>query len=103
MTSAYLGISFLKQTRLPEKQLRRFLSYLPQDLLKEYLQHANIYRGKNNRSKHDLIGMTITEKDKTKSYTPEDDDLTQEEANKLLNNNNFAKPPDTHTKPNVAK
>ena len=34
MTSAYLAISFLKQTPLPEKQLRIFLSYLPQERLK---------------------------------------------------------------------
>ena len=62
MTSAYFAISFLKQTPLPEKQLRIFLSYLPQKPLKEYLFNANIYKGKRNMSKHDLIGMIITEK-----------------------------------------
>ena len=36
--------------------------------------------------------MIITEKDISKKYSPEDDDLRQEEAQKLLNNNNFAKP-----------
>ena len=50
MTSAYLAISFLKQTPLPEKQLRIFLSYLPQEPLKEYLFNANIYTGKRNIS-----------------------------------------------------
>lgn len=35
--------------------------------------------------------MIITEKDKSKKYTPEDDGLTQEEAMKILNNN-FSKP-----------
>ena len=34
MTSAYLAISFLKQTPLPEKQLKIFLTYLPQEPLK---------------------------------------------------------------------
>ena len=34
MTSAYLAISFLKQTPLPEKQLKIFLPYLPQEPLK---------------------------------------------------------------------
>ena len=43
MTSAYLAISFLKQTPLPEKQLRILLSYLPQEPLKECLFNANIY------------------------------------------------------------
>ena len=42
MTSSYLAISFLKQSPLPEKLLRIFLSYLPQELLKEYLYNANI-------------------------------------------------------------
>ena len=42
MTSAYLAIYFLRQTPLPEKQLRIFLSYLPQEPLKEYLYNADI-------------------------------------------------------------
>ena len=49
MTSAYLAISFLKQTPLPEKQLRIFLSHLPQEPLKEYLFNANIYKGRRNK------------------------------------------------------
>ena len=90
MTSAYLAISFLKETSLPEKQLRIFLSYLPQEPLKDYLSNANIYK-KRNMSKHDLIGMIISEKSKKIIYTQENDDLTKEEANELLKNNNFAK------------
>ena len=44
MTSAYLAISFLKQTLLPEKQLRVLSSYLPQEPPKEYLYNAGIYK-----------------------------------------------------------
>ena len=62
MTSAYLAISFLKQTPLPEKQLKIFLLYLPKEPLKDYLSNANIYKGRRNMSKHDLIDMIITEK-----------------------------------------
>ena len=91
MTSAYLAISFLKQTPLPEKQLRIFLSYLPQEQLKEYLHNANIYKGRTNISKHDLIDMIISEKDNRKLYIVEDDDLSQEEANLLLKNDNHLK------------
>ena len=70
MTSAYLAISFLKQTPLPEKQIRIFLSYLPQEPLKQYLLNANIYKGRTNISKHDLILLIITEKSKTNNvYT----------------------------------
>ena len=104
MASAYLANSFLKQTPLPEKQLRIFLSYLPQEPLKEYLCNANIYKGRRNMSKHDLIDMIITERSK-KEYARENDDLTKEEA-KLLKNNNFARQelkenisPEAKTKP----
>ena len=62
MASVYLAISFLKQTPLPEKQLRTFLSYLPQELLKHYLSSANIDKGRKNRSKQELIDMTISGK-----------------------------------------
>ena len=37
--------------------------------------------------------MIISEKNKTKPISPEDDDFTLEEATKLLNNNRFAKLP----------
>ena len=91
MTSAYLAISFLKQTPLPEKQLRIFLSYLPQEPLKEYLYNADIYKGKRNMSKIDLIDMVITEKNKKIVYSQVDDDLLKEKANELLKNNSFTK------------
>ena len=42
-------------------------------------------------SKHDLIDMSITGKNKKITYTEENDELTKEEANKLLKNNNFTK------------
>ena len=61
MTSAYLAVSFLKQTPITEKQLI-FLSYLPQEPLKEYLYNADICQGRRNMSEHDLIDMSITEK-----------------------------------------
>ena len=86
MTSPYLGISFLK-TPLLEKQLRIFLSYIPQEPLKEYLYNADIYKGKRNMSKIDLIDMIITEKILKIVYSQEDDDLLKEKANELLKNN----------------
>ena len=91
MTSAYLAISFLKQTPLPEKQLRIFLSYLPQEPLKKYSYNADIYKGKRNMSKIDLIDMVITEKNKKIVYSQVDDDLLKEKANELLKNNSFTK------------
>ena len=84
MASAYIANSFLKQIPLLEKQLRIFLSYLPQEPLKEYLSNANIYKGRRNMSKHYLIDMVITEKSKKIVYTEENDELTKEEAREIL-------------------
>ena len=80
MTSAYLSIAFLKQTPFSEKQFTIFLSYLQQEPLKEYLSDGNIYRGRRNMSKHDLIDMIITGKYKKVRYTQENDELTRKEA-----------------------
>ena len=88
MTSAYLATSFLKQTSLPEKQLRIFLSYLPQKPLKEYLYNADIYK---EGRKHDLTDMIFAEKNKKIVYSQEDDDLPKAKGNELLKNNSFVK------------
>ena len=70
---------------MPEKQLRIFLSHISQQWLKEYLFKANIYNGRRIMNKLDLIDMIISDKDKSKIYTSEDDgDLSQEEINNIL-------------------
>ena len=83
MSSSFLAISLLKQSPLPEKQLIIFLSHLSQQSLKEYLSEANIYNGKINMSKVDLIDMIISNKGKSKIDT-EENNLTQEENNNIL-------------------
>lgn len=62
MTS-YLAITCPKHFIFPEKQLRVFLSYLPQEQLKEYLLHAKMFNDKKNRTNHELTEMIITGKD----------------------------------------
>ena len=42
-------------------------------------------------SKNDLIDMIITVKSRKITYAEGNDELTKEEANELLKNNNFAK------------
>ena len=79
MPSSFLAISLLKQSLLPEKQLRIFLSHLSQLSLKEYLSEANIYKVKRNMNRADLIDMIISNKDNGKI-----DELTQEEINNIL-------------------
>ena len=85
MTSSYLAISILKNSHMPEKQLRIFLSHISQQSLTEYLFKANIDNERRNMNKVDLIDMIISDKDKSKIYTSEDDDdLSQEEINNIL-------------------
>ena len=51
MTTTYLAISSLKQSIIPPMQLKIFLSYLPNELLIEYLSLANVYNGNKPISK----------------------------------------------------
>ena len=46
MTTAYLAISILKQSKIPVDQLKIFLTYVNQKALKEYLNITGIHRGK---------------------------------------------------------
>ena len=83
MSSAYIAISILKNSPIPENHVRIFLSHTSQPALKEYLSKANIYK-ERNISKNDLIDMIISDKDESKIYTSDDNDITQEEANTVL-------------------
>ena len=58
--------------------------------IKDYLHHENIYKGKRNISKQELIDMIITEKNIEARYKPEDD-LPIEEASAILKNSRFVK------------
>lgn len=42
MTSAYIAITVLKHTGIPDKQLRNFLIHVSHTALKEYLYSVNI-------------------------------------------------------------
>ena len=55
MTSAFIGISKLKQSSMSEKQLTNFLFYLSQEALKEYLTNVGMYKGKKRLSKIEFI------------------------------------------------
>ena len=84
MTSAFIAITILKQSSMPEKQLSIFLFYLSQEALREYLFNADIYKGRNRMSKNELIEMTIVGKSKTIKYFDREDELTKEDAIELL-------------------
>ena len=84
MTSAFIAITILKQSSMPEKQLSNFLFYLSQEALREYLFNADIYKGRNRMSKNELIEMTIAGKPKTIKYFDTEDELTKEDAIELL-------------------
>ena len=57
---------------MSEKQLFNFLFYLSQEALKEYLAHAEIYKGKKKLTKNELIEMIITEKPITITHFKKD-------------------------------
>ena len=84
MTSAFIAITILKQSSMPEKQLSNFLFYLSQEALREYLFNADIYKGRNRISKNELIEMTIVGKPKTIKYFDRENELTKEDAIELL-------------------
>ena len=51
MATTYLAISLLRHSIIPHTQLKIFLSYLPIELLLEYLSLANVYDGKKKKFK----------------------------------------------------
>ena len=87
MTSAFLAISTLKQSSLPEKQLSNFLFYLSQEALREYLLNADIYKRKKRMSKSDLVDMAITGVPRNIRYFDKEDELTMDKALEILSNN----------------
>lgn len=70
---SYSAISILKQSIIHQKQLDSFLSFLPQDSLIEYLRFTKTYNGRTNRSKYELIGLIIEEKDREQYIDAHDD------------------------------
>ena len=84
MTSAFIAITILKQSSMPEKQLSNFLFHLSQQALREYLFNADIHKGREKMSKNELVEMIITGKPKTIKYFDREDELTKEDAIELL-------------------
>ena len=84
MGSAYLAISFLKQSPLTKKQLGIFLLSLTEDALEEYLFFSGLWENNKYRPKHELTDMVVTGKDKREIYHCDFDDSTYEEANYVL-------------------
>ena len=88
MTTTYLAISLLKQSIIPSMQLKIFLSYLPNELLLEYLSLANVYNGNKPISKSVLIDLIVYDSYSVENvYTEKDNKLTIDEINKLLSRN----------------
>ena len=88
MTTTYLGISLLKQSIIPPMQLKIFLSYLPNELLLEYLSLANVYNGNKPVSKSVLIDLIVYDSYSVENmYTEKNNKLTIDEINKLLSRN----------------
>ena len=83
MTTAYLAISILKLSKLPNDQLKIFLTYVNQKTLKEYLNITGIYRGKRNLTTLELIDLIIN--GNKSNNTNKNNELTIDEVSNTLN------------------
>ena len=83
MTTAYLAISILKLSKIPNDQLKIFLTYVNQKALKEYLNITGIYRGKRNLTTLELIDLIIN--GNKSNNTNKNDELPIDEVNNILN------------------
>ena len=86
MTSAYLAMSFLKQSIIPIEQLKIFLSQVNQKALKEYLSLSNICNNKKKLSTSELIDLIINGNPKN-NVKKNNNELSIDEFNESLNNN----------------
>ena len=83
MTTAYLATSILKLSKIPNDQLKIFLTYVNQKALKEYLNVTGIYRGKKNLTILELIDLIIN--GNKSNNTTKNNELTIDEVNNILN------------------
>ena len=83
MTTAYLAISILKLSKIPNDQLKIFLTYVNQKALKEYLNITGIYGGKRNLTTLELIDLIIN--GNKSNSTNKNNELTIDEVSNTLN------------------
>ena len=83
MTTAYLATSILKLSKIPNDQLKIFLTYVNQKALKEYLNITGIYRGKKKLTTLEIIDLIIN--GNKSNNTNENNELTIDEVNNILN------------------
>ena len=72
---------------MSEKQLTKFLFYLSEDALREYLFNADIYKGRKTLSKNELIEMIITDKPQPIKQFDKYEELMNEDAIMQISNN----------------
>ena len=82
MTTAYLAISILKLSKIPNDQLKIFLTYVNQKALKEYLNISGIYRGKKNLTTLELIDLIFN--GNKSNNANKNNELTIDEVNNIL-------------------
>ena len=83
MTTAYLATSTLKLSKIPNDQLKIFLTYVNQKALKEYLNITGIYRGKKKLTTLEIIDLIIN--GNKSNNTNKNNELTIDEVNNILN------------------
>ena len=83
MTTAYLATSILKLSKIPNDQLKIFLTYVNQKALKEYLNITGIYRGKKKLTTLEIIDLIIN--GNKSNNTNKNNELTIDEVSNTLN------------------
>ena len=84
MSAAYLAISILKQSNIPEIQLKIFLSYLQPSALISYLKEEGISLPNKYTSKKFLVDMIVKGELMKTEYTEEDNDLPVDKIYELI-------------------
>ena len=87
MSSVYLAISLLKQSNIPEIQLKILLSYLHPKALYDYLEEEGIYLPNKDIWKKFLVDMIVRIKLIKAEYTEQDKDLPPERIYELIHEN----------------
>ena len=87
MNSSFVVISRLVKSSIGEQCLINILLNISSQLLRDYLECANIYKGKASKKKTDLVEMIVHGCITNKLNKIKTEDISSKEANQILNKN----------------
>ena len=87
MNSSFVAINTLVKSNTGEHCLANILMNKSTQLLRDYLECANIYKGKASKKKTDLVEMIVHGCITNKLNKIKAEDISSKEANQILNKN----------------